>query len=74
MFYLPVSPSRSSKHLQDELLGLYRVAVVAVIGRKRISKVEILDLLVEDVFLVQEQDHGAGHQPGVLEDCPKESD
>ena len=70
---LPVSPSRSSKHLQDKLLRLDWVAVVAVIGRKRISKVKILDLLVEDVFLVQEQDHGARHQPRVLENCPKKS-
>ena len=39
---------------------------------------KILDLLVENVSLVEEENHGldsfwSGLQPWVLEDCPEES-
>ena len=55
--------------LQNEVFSLNTVAESPAVVREVILQVEVADLLIEDVLLVQEEDHRGLPQPWVLQDC-----
>ena len=67
--YSPEMPHWAHELLQNEVLGLGTVAESPAVVGEVILQVEVANLLIEDVLLVEEEDHRGLSQPRVLQDC-----
>ena len=68
-FLLPEMPHWVHELLENEVFSLDAVAESSAVVGEVILQVEVANLLIEDVLLVEEEDHRGLPQPRVLQDC-----
>ena len=66
---VPEMPDWAHELLQNEVFSLDAVAESPAVVGEVILQVEVANLLIEDVLLVEEEDHRGLPQPRVLQDC-----
>ena len=66
---VPEMPDWAHELLQNEVFSLDAVAESPAVVGEVILQVEVANLLIEDVLLVEEEDHRGLSQPWVLQDC-----
>ena len=70
---LPEMPDWVHELIQNIVFSLDAVAESPAVVGEVILQVEIPNLLIEDVLLVEEEDHRGLPQPRVLQDCREQS-
>ena len=73
-FDIPEILDRVEEELQNVLLGLDTVTTASRVGREVVSQIKITNFLIKNVLLVEEENHGALSEPGVPQNCVKQSD
>ena len=68
-FSSPEMPHWAHELLQNEVFSLDAVAESPAVVGEVILQVEVANLLIEDVLLVEEEDHRGLSQPRVLQNC-----
>ena len=65
-------PDWAHELIQNIVFSLDTVAESPAVVGEVILQVEVANLLIEDVLLVEEEDHRGLPQPRVLQDCRKQ--